>query len=82
MKTIEQLEGQLHLAIHQGLIVSWEHIMNKDCILVQLKEDCPDDIKHKLKIHIKQAYRFVNYVTTSGFPNRCYLYIRYNDDGC
>ena len=81
-KTIEQLEAQLHLATKRQLIVSWEHIMNKDCILIQLKEDCPDEIKQKLKTHIKQTYRSVSFVTTSGYPNRCYLYVRYNDDGC
>lgn len=82
MKTIEQLEAKLQIATQKQLIVSWEHIMNKDYILVQLRDDCPDHVKQELKSHIKETYKSVSYVTATGFPNRCYLYIRYNDDGC
>lgn len=82
MKTIEVLENELKVAQKKRLIVSYEHIMNRDYLVVKLSEDCPESVKQKLKRYIKESYRCVSFVTTSGYPNRCYLYIKYNDDGC
>lgn len=82
MKTIEHLERELELAQKRRLILSYEHIMNRDYLVVKLMEDCPDNVKQKLKRYIRESYRCVSFVTTSGYPNRCYLYIKYNDDGC
>lgn len=82
MKTIEQLEHQLKLAKKKNLILGYEHIMNKDYILVRLKDDCPYSVTQKLKTHIKKNYGFVNYIGSSFCENGCNLYIKYNDDGC
>jgi hypothetical protein len=82
MKSIEELEHQLKVAKEKSLICSYEHIMNKDYIMIHLRDDCTDDMKQKLKTHIRQNYRTVSFVTTTGHPNRCYMYVRYNDDGC
>lgn len=82
MKTIECLEKELEEASARNLIVSYEHIMNRDYIVIRLPEDCPELVKQKLKIYIRQNYRCISFVTTSGHPNRCFMYIKYNDDCC
>lgn len=82
MKTIEQLEEQLKIAQQKNLIVSYEHILNKDYLLVQLHEDCPDDIKNRLATHIKETYRSISFVVTTGHPSRCFLHVKYNEDFC
>lgn len=77
MKTISNLEEQLEDALDKNLIVSYEHILYRDYIVVQLFEHTSDDMKQKLKVHIRETYRQVHYVTTGARPNHNYLYIKY-----
>jgi hypothetical protein len=76
-KTITDLEKQFECALERKLIVSYEHILYRDYIVVQLHESSSDDMKQKLKVHIRETYRQVNYVTTGAKPNQNYLYIKY-----
>ena len=82
MKPIEQLEQELKLAKQKNLIVSYEHIMHRDYLLIQLHEDCSERTKIMLKKYIQQNFRQISCVIATDNPNKSLIYIKYNDDCC
>ena len=76
--SIGELEDMLHEAIKQNLIVSFEPIKNRDYFVVRLKPDTSEKTKQALKVHIRETYKNVFFVTTGGYPNDDYLYIQYS----
>jgi hypothetical protein len=75
MKTITQLELELSQAKEHNLIEDFEHIQNRDCILVRLKAATTDNTCQRLKTYIRDTYKEVMYVTLTPYDRA--LYIRY-----
>lgn len=76
MKTILELEKQLELAKQKNLIRDYEHIKNRDMILVKLNWDTTEKTIMKLKLHIHRNYQQIFFITTT--PHDRDLYIRYS----
>lgn len=75
MKSIDELEFELTQAKKHNLIDSFEHIQNRDFILVKLKASTTDNTCQKLKLYIRDTYKEVMYVTLTPYDRA--LYIRY-----
>lgn len=75
MKSISHLEFELFQAKKHNLIDDFEHILNKDYILVKLKESTTEKTCQKLKLYIRDTYKEVMYVTLTPYDKS--LYIRY-----
>jgi hypothetical protein len=75
MKSIDHLEFELTQAKEHNLIESFEHIQNRDCILVKLKENTNEKTCQQLKMYIRDTYKEVMYVTLTPYERA--LYIRY-----
>ena len=75
MWSLTHLELQLVLAQKKRLIDGFEHVKNRDSILVKLKSHTTDEQKKLLKDHIQNCYRDVMGVTFTPHDNA--LYIRY-----
>lgn len=74
-KNICHLEKQLQQAKSSNLIDSFEHIENREIIMVRLKQTTTDTTAQRLKTHIRDTYRNVMYVTLTPYDRA--LYIRY-----
>lgn len=75
MWSLTHLELQLILAQKKKLIDGFEHIKNRDFILVKLKSHTTDEQKRLLKDYIQNSYSDVMMVTFTPHDNS--LYIRY-----
>lgn len=75
MWSLTHLELQLVLAKKKRLIESFEHVRNRDSILVKLKPQTTDQQKKLLKEYIQKSYADVMTVTFT--PHENALYIRY-----
>lgn len=75
LKTITELQRELDLAKERRLIVSYEHIKNKDMLLVHLKQSTPIEVRDMVRKYIKTHYTDVMYVAV--VPHENALYIRY-----
>lgn len=78
MKNIAELEAQLALAKTKNLIHNYEHIIGRDFIVVILHKGITEELVQKLKVHIRDTYKQVHFVTTSAKPNENHLYIKYS----
>lgn len=74
-RTITHLEDELQSAKSFNLIDDFEHIQNRELILVRLKGTTTDTTAQKLKNYIRDTYRDVMYVTLTPYDRA--LYIRY-----
>lgn len=74
-KYISDLEKELTQAKTYNLIDGFEHIENRELILVKLKQDTKDVTAQKLKAYIRDTYKEVMYVTLTPYDRA--LYIRY-----
>lgn len=74
-KYISDLEKELTQAKTYNLIDGFEHIENRELILVKLKQDTKDVTAQKLKTYIRDTYKEVMYVTLTPYDRA--LYIRY-----
>lgn len=77
MKNIAELEAQLAVAKNRNLICGYEHIVERDYIVVILHKHTGESTIQKLKTHIRDTYKQVHFVTTSAKPNENNLYIKY-----
>jgi hypothetical protein len=78
MKNIAELEAQLAVAKNRNLIRHYEHIVGRDYILVVLHETTSDMLIQKLKVHLRDTYKQIHFVTTGAKPNSNHLYIKYS----
>ena len=77
-RTIGDLEDMFHRAMEQDLIMSFEPIKNRDYFVIRFKPGTSEKTKQTLKVHIRETYKNVFFVTTGGPPHEDYLYIRYS----